>query len=781
MIKTFLDNMQVLEKYFPELSQKMTALESSLDPNLVRTTTGKNGVKVLKTGRKYFHDRKDPYGQAKEFIGRYQGIEEHSDILFYGLGQGFHIRAFAEQYPGLAFSIYEPVPEVFYQFLCHYDLNTLPLHQVQNIYLESSSQDMDDFCAKFVSRIRSSVLIIDLPAYQTIFPGKRQSFFSRLEYQIGERRSSLATVSTFEKRWTVNSMKNIVQVLSSPNIIIEKGGCFKNKPALLVASGPSLEEEMDNLRIIREKGLAYIFSAGTAINAMVKKGIHPHAACTYDPSEDNQIFNQEVAARNIESIPIIFGSTVAHEMLEKYPGPKWHMLINQDTPAAFYLKPQGGKGLEAVNDATTIAVITLQLLYKLGFNPIILVGLNLAYRGSRCYAAGATFHPLEVNQQELADSLTVKDVLGRDASSNPTFIRMRQQIEAYLDYIKDTEVINTTNSGAYIEGTRFQSLAELISNRLQVEVVEDDWLKARKYSYDMDYLVKQSRKMREAQANVAAMIEKSEINLQTIIQAANAGDLGFIGQSYDMFNHEFARLRENHFFSTFIMPMNRVEQEMLALAVPQISEENDPVLKAQMMNKEFGQYIINCKNDIESVGLQFQEMNQELEHFYCRYMIGKKAVGIKILLLDVDGILTDGTVYYSSAGDELKKFNYKDRAGIDRLNKMGIKTLLIDRQDSPATRKAAERLGIAVVSSGERKQIIESCSDQYHSAEMACLFNILEKEPRPGRIGFVFAAKNASPGILKQADYVLAAGGGEGLVWEIAELLSNYRDKIYRG
>jgi len=192
-------------------------------------------------------------------------------------------------------------------------LKQIPLHLIKNIYIESQPEDPSHFCNSFVSRVRRSALVIDFPAYRSLFPEKYQAFFTQFEININERRNSLTTISTFQKRWTINSMKNFIQVLNSLDILLEKKGSFQGKPAILVASGPSLEEELENLKTIKENGLAYIFSVGTSINSLIQHEIHPHAACTYDPTEENQIVCQGVLEKGIKSIPLIFGSTVGYE------------------------------------------------------------------------------------------------------------------------------------------------------------------------------------------------------------------------------------------------------------------------------------------------------------------------------------------------------------------------------------------------------------------------------------------------------------------------------------
>lgn len=763
------ENMEFLKGSFPDLWQTMLEIEDKLDRKLVRLVSGKKAIANFKVRKQFIHSQENPEQEARDLIGQYQNMEEHSDILFYGLGLGYQIKAFIEQYPNIPFSIYEPVPEVFYQFLCHADLKELPLHLLKNIYLESKPEDMDVYSSIIVKQIRSSILMIELPSYQSIFAKKRQAFFSNFAGLIAEHRHSLATYSAFEKRWTINSLNNFTRVLNTPNIILEKKGCFRNKPALLVASGPSLQEEIETLRIIKERGLAYIFSVGTAVNTLIQNDIYPDAACTYDPSKENQIVFQGIQANNIKSIPLIFGSTVGYETL-KYPGPQMHMLINQDILAAFYLKAKSREDLDFIADAATIAVIALQLLNTLGFSPIILVGLNLAFRDGMNYAPNSTFFPLEASQEELDTAMMVKDVNGNQVACSYSFNGMRRQIEVYLEQHKHLEVINTTQYGADIEGTRFQSLSELVGSILNDRVVEETWLDSSSFAYDLDHLIKQHRKMNEAFASVNRLLGQCNTNLDAIAHTAQSQDARLIGRSYEQFNRSMADLRENLFFATVIEPMNRVEMQFLMLGVPEISRELEPIKKSQMMEKEFRPLLQSCEKDFREATPAFQEIDKFVHSCYKLHKIRTKAAGMKILLVDGDGVLTDGSVYLSPSGDETRKFNYQDRIAVACLQDKGIKCLLINEHDDPMLEKAAHRFGLNRIFSGNKEKALEMLAESYGPEEIACIWSA-GTPALIKRVGLSFTVKSASQNLKDEVDYVLKASGGEGAIMEIVYLL----------
>lgn len=766
-------NLEILKNSFPDAWQKICELEATLDKNLVRVVTNKKEAPNLQVGQIYIHDRKNPRQEAKNFIEQFKNIPEHSDILFYGIGLGYHIRAYAEKYPDKAFSIYEPVPEVFYQFLGNTDLTHFPLHLIKNIHLESSQDDPDRFSRHFVKRIKKSILIIGLPAYQGLFPEKHKAFFNQFTIHLDERRITLSPYATFQKRWTTNAIKNFTHVLNTPDILLEKKNCFANKPAVLVASGPSLEEEIENLKEIKEKGLAYIFSVGTALNALVGHGIYPHAACTYDPSEECQIVCREVLEKGIASIPLIFGSTAGYETVEKYPGPKMHMLISQDALSVFYLKPQGAKGLEFVTDASSIAVITLQLLYKLGCSPIILVGQNLAYLDGKNYTAGSTYPSHEACQLHLKNATLIKDVNGNEVPSSESYIRIRLQVENYLSHYQDVNVINTTKKGAHIEGTKFLPLEEVKKQYLLAPVVEKDWWHSTSRGYDLDYLFEQNTAMNIASAKVTQLLEKCKLDLDNIILLAPSGDAVNIEESYNRFNVSMENLRQNPFFANLIIPMSRVELEFLLQVIPEISRERDPLKKAQMMEKEFRPYLAVCEQDIHSVIPLYQDLNQKLRQFNKVYSVRKKAAQTKVLLLVCEGILTDGSVYIFASGEELKRYNYKDRAGISILKEKGIQTLLINPEASPLLEQAARKLGMDTITTN-KKEIIDTvlAKHSFNISEIACLCSDPGDWELFGKVGLSFAVQDSSHEVQQKVDFVLTAKGGQGALWEIADLLT---------
>lgn len=758
------DNLQILNEYFPEVCRTISEPQEQSNPVGIRLVSGPTGCRNLIVNYTFLHNRTNPRDEARQLIDQFSNIKKHSDILFYGIGLAYHIKYFAAKYPDVPFFVYEPLPELFKQFLRCQALSQMPLSQIKGIYVGNSSGKQQQVCLDIVKQVSKSILIITLPAYQKVLGVSHSAFLVEFELRLTERRNALATNSQYQKRWTSNSINNFRQVLESSNILMEAGGQFSDKPAILAASGPSLDQEIENLRLIKQRKLAYIFTAGTALNTLVRNGIHPHAAFTYDPSEENQIVCKEVTEKGIASIPLIFASTVGAETLLNYPGPKVHVISNQDLLSRHCLRDQAGEVIDCVNDASTISIIALQVLYRLGFNPVILVGQNLAYQDKRRYAAGSTYHPETTSEEDLREAVMVQDVRGNSIASNPNFVRMRQQLEYYLSSFKGLEAINTAQTGAYIEHTHFMTLSEVIKNRLHDEVVQDEWLPPYRCPYDLARLEQEIRLFNNARLQVIPLLEKCLQGLDEIQAATRDGEAQLINLSYEAFNQRMADLRSNLFMNALIEPMNRVNLELLMLAVPGISREKTPHRKAKLMESEFRPYLLSCRRDAEELESPFLVMYAFISKSCREIRILSKLGDIKLLILDGLGVLSDGNIFYSSSGEELIRINCQDWLAIHKLISLGIKVVLTEQDDEPVLKKMVRKMGIATAAYSR----LEAMLAPFNYKQVAY---IGRHWPGPQQaFGLRLAVQDAVEGLRREADYVLSSRGGQGALYEFVQL-----------
>jgi 3-deoxy-D-manno-octulosonate 8-phosphate phosphatase (KDO 8-P phosphatase) len=141
---------------------------------------------------------------------------------------------------------------------------------------------------------------------------------------------------------------------------------------------------------------------------------------------------------------------------------------------------------------------------------------------------------------------------------------------------------------------------------------------------------------------------------------------------------------------------------------------------------------------------------------------------VELLVLDVDGVLTDGRLYYGARGETLKVFNVKDGSGIKAVAAAGITVAIISGRKSAAVSKRARELGIRHVTQGSNDKLaalaklakarnvpIEHC---------ACVGDDTPDTPMMQAAGLAIAVADAHPDALSVADLVTSRNGGHGAV-----------------
>ncbi len=152
-----------------------------------------------------------------------------------------------------------------------------------------------------------------------------------------------------------------------------------------------------------------------------------------------------------------------------------------------------------------------------------------------------------------------------------------------------------------------------------------------------------------------------------------------------------------------------------------------------------------------------------------------KAQGLSVLILDVDGVMTDGGLYFTEQGESLKRFHVQDGYGLRLVQRSGIEPVVISGRDSAPLRTRLWALGIT--------QVFLNAADKLVAAQSA--LGMLGKQwtdcaaigddwpdlPLLRRCAFAVAPANAHQEVLAAADHVTAHSGGNGAVRELCDLL----------
>lgn len=157
----------------------------------------------------------------------------------------------------------------------------------------------------------------------------------------------------------------------------------------------------------------------------------------------------------------------------------------------------------------------------------------------------------------------------------------------------------------------------------------------------------------------------------------------------------------------------------------------------------------------------------------------KKAQKIKLLLLDVDGVLTDGRLFLSDSGEEIKAFNTLDGQGIKMLQKSGVQVGIITGRESTLVAARSKNLGINLLKQGreDKYTALEELRRENESLgkieleEIAFMGDDYPDLLVMTRVGFAASVPSAAEAVKAHSHYITTLAGGEGAVREICDFI----------
>lgn len=155
--------------------------------------------------------------------------------------------------------------------------------------------------------------------------------------------------------------------------------------------------------------------------------------------------------------------------------------------------------------------------------------------------------------------------------------------------------------------------------------------------------------------------------------------------------------------------------------------------------------------------------------------VAERLGAIEALVMDVDGVLTDGTFLWSGSGEESKRFSFEDVMGLSRALRAGLRLGLISGEDSPLVDRFAEKVGISNVAKGCKekgtalRQFAESTGVDL--TRIAFVGDDVNDLPALQIAGLSVAPANAQPPVKAAVALVLGRSGGQGAVRELVELI----------
>ncbi|MBR6126079.1 motility associated factor glycosyltransferase family protein [bacterium] len=382
-----------------------------------------------------------------------QPMESNDIIVTFGIGLGYLLDETFNTYPSRIF-VYEPDLK-----LLHFVLNNVDISDHLSSGRVFITNDLDELIQKLSSiyLTKDKVEVLYLKNYAVVKNQELLELTQKVYDTCKSKMVDINTIKRFTKSWGVNTVKNLG--------VIEEGdfyklsdleGKFSGQTAMILAAGPSLEENLEKIKANRGKFVVFVVSK--ALRYVLSNGITPDFLVGLDAEYmEPTIGGLESFLPNINYITDLKSD---NSVFSK-PFKKIFVSFSDNDLIVKKLKEFNPsiKTYETGGSATTFAFVAA---VKMGFEKVIFSGLDLAFKDNIVYADGECATRISENKI-IADNVekelcTVPSVTGSTVVTRDDYAAFVKHFEVLIKELEYTEIYNTTSFGANIEGMKNRDL-----------------------------------------------------------------------------------------------------------------------------------------------------------------------------------------------------------------------------------------------------------------------------------------------------------------------------------
>jgi antitoxin component YwqK of YwqJK toxin-antitoxin module len=391
---------------------------SKLKPTTVEFCNANNGAVNLKTTVDgvpcYYHSTEDPAAEADQWFNSLdmRGINA---LFVFGVGLGYYYdsaKKWLSEGENHSLVFCEQNLEVIYCLLqTARGKEILNDPKVWITFLDSRDINIDSLTSTFLLQ---RYLVTSLGLYERLYPSLIPALKSKLAFYMNIRTGLLAEYSDYGRAFFENLFRNILLL---PQSNLGTGLCnqFMNIPAIICGAGPSMAKSLPIIKKLRDRAL--IFAGGTAMNALNTGGVLPHFGIGIDPNLAH--FTRLIMNQAFE-IPYFYRYRMRHEAVKTIHGP--HLFVPGSTGYQIWEFFEEKLGIPScfLSEGFNVINFSLSVAHALGCNPIIFVGVDLAYTDSLSYCPGIINHPLHERRKYFGTKTTNDELVSKpDIFGNP--------------------------------------------------------------------------------------------------------------------------------------------------------------------------------------------------------------------------------------------------------------------------------------------------------------------------------------------------------------------------
>lgn len=478
-------------------------VEDSMDQNKI--------VRVSVDGkRQYLNSCYEPMKAASIWAAQIDSISYDATIVLFGLGNGMYLKSLLDRSKeNVQFIVYEPSKELFKKVMEEIDFGFLD-ERVHIVVKGINDFLFPYYLTELVRFYNFSVChYLEHPNYLNLFLNELVDYLDKVKYHFKMIEVNKNTDIYMGELVIKNVLRNTRYIFEASVIdqLINAVGrdIPADVPAIIVSAGPSLVKNVKTLK--KAKGKSFIFATDTSLNLMLSEGIIPDAFAIVDPDKNMRKFIRD----EVDTIPMFAMENAKAEALEKHKGKK--IFMNDAYGYGNVIYRMLNKEYKTREYGGSVATVAFTCAVLMKFKTIIFVGQDLAYTDSRRHAVGTLSDEQVVRIPENHKFFPeVEDIYGGMVKTTQDYKLYLEWFENNIKLFPDIQVIDATEGGAKIHGTKIEDLETTIERECKTEFSMEDYLE------NLPPLLLQEEK-KQAQSYIATIDE----TLQNICGLASEG------------------------------------------------------------------------------------------------------------------------------------------------------------------------------------------------------------------------------------------------------------------
>lgn len=428
-----------------------------------KTVCGEIIAGIEKDGYKwYFNSRYDDNAVAEGWVNQIETEGRHDIFILFGAANGIYAKKLREKYKENAIIIYEPSKEICEELLKDED----NFFEKEDIILENDEMNFNLIINSTLNYINYKyVHYIILPNYDKVYSLESVKVKHMLAKNVENIMFNRNTTIVFEESALKNCLYNIKDSLYQ-NTLADLITCMKeytDRPAVIVAAGPSLDKNINELK--KAKNKAFIIAVDSAVKVMAAAGILPDIIVTIDPQKSIARFKLP----EIQNIPMVCDIYFNRHIYEVYSGRRFYTFINRG--AAMQLIEDDEKNM--LLSGGSVANTAFSLAEEMGFKDIVLIGQDLSYPEGKKHAQAANVHGKNEINNNKRRYYEIDGYNGGKVITEANLDIYRKWFEDIIRMHPTIKVYNATEGGAMIKGAENIPLSRYIEEHcMNVEEID---------------------------------------------------------------------------------------------------------------------------------------------------------------------------------------------------------------------------------------------------------------------------------------------------------------------